>query len=200
MKRVLLNYYLGIVFILFVILNLAFYNVRVSGLFYILFYDILFILNILVIVRYRESIKFKVPVMIGYLFVWIFCKDVYYLAFDIVNVILLGIIGMVSPGFVRIFSFIIMGIILCFLPFIFIYNILGNDDIYEDTHYFCDGNYEIYSYSSGAFDGFHYSIDQHYEFINVDGIIEIDYRERSKVSLEEYNDFLKTHSCKLVGD
>ena len=38
------------------------------------------------------------------------------------------------------------------------------------------------------------------EFMNIDGIIEINYSDRNEVSEEKYNNFLKTHSCKLVGD
>ena len=36
--------------------------------------------------------------------------------------------------------------------------------------------------------------------MNIDGIIEINYSDRNEVSEEEYNNFLKTHCCKLVGD
>ena len=84
--------------------------------------------------------------------------------------------------------------------FLMLVYIVSGNDIYEDTHYYWNDNYEIYSYSGGAFDGFHYSIGKHYEFMNIDGIIEINYSDRNEVSEEKYNNFLKTHSCKLVGD
>lgn len=77
---------------------------------------------------------------------------------------------------------------------------VSGNDIYEDTHYYCNDDYEIYSYSGGAFDGFHYIIGKHYEFINIDGIIEVNYSEKNEVSKEEYDVFLKDHNCKLVGD
>lgn len=63
MKKVLINYYLIFVFILFVIFNFTFYDFKVKGLLYTFLYDLLFILNIVIIVRNRKSIKLKVFVM-----------------------------------------------------------------------------------------------------------------------------------------
>ena len=204
MKKILINYYLVFVFVLFMVLNFMFYDFEVEGLLYTFLYDVLFILNIVFIVRNRKSIKFKVPVMAGYLLILIFCKDIYYVVFDIANVILLGIMGILENGLVRVFSAIILGLVLFFSSymvfFLMLVYIVSGNDIYEDTHYYCNDNYEIYSYSGGAFDGFHYSIGKHYEFMNIDGIIEINYSDRNEVSEEKYNNFLKTHSCKLVGD
>lgn len=201
MKKLLINYYLIFVFILFVIFNFTFYDFKVKGLLYTFLYDLLFILNIVIIVRNRKSIKFKVFVMAGYLLILIFCKDIYYISFDIVNAVLLGIMGILEKGLVRVFSAIILGEVLFFSPYIFLMLLfVSGNDIYEDTHYYCNDDYEIYSYSGGAFDGFHYIIGKHYEFINIDGIIEVNYSEKNEVSKEEYDVFLKDHNCKLVGD
>ena len=49
-------------------------------------------------------------------------------------------------------------------------------------------------------DRFHYSIDKHYDFLNIDGIIYISYNERNEVGKNEYNEYLNTHKCKLTGD
>ena len=73
-------------------------------------------------------------------------------------------------------------------------------DIYSDTHYYCDNNYEIYSYSAGAMDSFHYSIGKHYEILNINGIITIAYRKRHEKTQDEYETFLENHNCKLAGD
>lgn len=112
--------------------------------------------------------------------------------------------------FMRIFA-IIIGLIVSifFLPLFFIFLLCfgtsmseesGRNDIYEDMHYYCENNYEVYSYSAGAMDRFHYSIGKHYEFLDIDGIIYISYNERNEVSQEEYNNYLNTHKCKLVGN
>lgn len=201
MKKVLINYYLIFVFILFVIFNFTFYDFKVKGLLYTFLYDLLFILNIVIIVRNRKSIKLKVFVMAWYLLILIFCKDIYYISFDIVNAVLLGIMGILEKGLARVFSAIILGEVLFFSPYIFLMLLfVSGNDIYEDTHYYCNDDYEIYSYSGGAFDGFHYIIGKHYEFINIDGIIEVNYSEKNEVSKEEYDVFLKDYNCKLVGD
>lgn len=95
-----------------------------------------------------------------------------------------------------------------FLPLFFVFLLafgIGLDeesmnDIYDDMHYYCDNNYEVYSYSAGAMDSFHYSIGKHYEILNGNGIIYISYNEQNEVSQEEYENYLNTHKCKLVGD
>ena len=126
------------------------------------------------------------------------------------NIIVLIGIGLIDSMFMRIFA-IIFGLIVSifFLPLFFIFLLCfgtsmseesGRNDIYEDMHYYCENNYEVYSYSAGAMDRFHYSIGKHYEFLDIDGIIYISYNERNEVSQEEYNNYLNTHKCKLVGD
>ena len=74
------------------------------------------------------------------------------------------------------------------------------NNIYDDTHYYCDNNYEVYSYSAGAMDSFHYSIGKHYEILNISGIINISYNERNEKTHDEYEAYLETHNCELVGD
>ena len=72
--------------------------------------------------------------------------------------------------------------------------------IYEDTHYYCNKNYEIYSYSNSAGDIFHYSIGKHYDFLNINDIIHITYNEQNEVKKYDYDNYLKKHKCRLAGD
>ena len=72
--------------------------------------------------------------------------------------------------------------------------------IYEDTHYYCNKNYEIYSYSNSAGDIFHYSIGKHYDFLNINDIIHITYNEQNEVKKYDYDNYLKKHKCRFVGD
>ena len=67
-----------------------------------------------------------------------------------------------------------------FLPLFFVFLLAfstgldeesGMNDIYDDMHYYCDNNYEVYSYSAGVMDSFHYSIGKHYEILNISGTI-----------------------------
>ena len=96
-----------------------------------------------------------------------------------------------------------------FLPLFFVFLLAfgtgldeesGMNDIYDDMHYYCNNNYEVYSYSAGAMDSFHYSIGKHYEILNISGIINISYNERNEKTLDEYEIYLETHNCELVGD
>ena len=45
-----------------------------------------------------------------------------------------------------------------------------------------------------------FSIGKYYDILDINGIIYISYNERSEVSQEEYNNYLNTHKCKLIGD
>ena len=79
---------------------------------------------------------------------------------------------------------------------------INNDvnDIYKDMHYYCDNNYEAYAYSEGAMDRFHYSVGKHYEILNIKGLIYIRYSERNEVTNVEYQEMIKNHNGKLVGE
>ena len=97
----------------------------------------------------------------------------------------------------------------CWLPLLFSLFILFGinldeekymNGIYSDMHYYCDNNYEVYAYSTGFMDGFSYSIGKYYDILNIDGIINIVYRERNENTLEEYTNFINNNNCKLVGD
>ena len=81
----------------------------------------------------------------------------------------------------------------------FIVCIISND-IYNDMHYYCENNYEVYTYSGGAMDKFHYSIGKYYDILDIDGIIYISYNERNEVSKKKYDNYLKEHKCRLVSD
>ena len=73
-------------------------------------------------------------------------------------------------------------------------------DIYDDMHYYCEDNYEVYGYSAGAMDSMHYSIGKYYKFLNIGDVIYAVYSERNEVSEGEYKDYLKNHGCRLADD
>ncbi len=95
------------------------------------------------------------------------------------------------------------------IPLLFVYLLIfgtridkewGINDIYDDMHYYCENNYEVYSFSKGAMDKFHFSIGKHYEILNIDKVIYIFYSKRNEVSIEDYNNYLNTHNCRLVDE
>lgn len=74
------------------------------------------------------------------------------------------------------------------------------NNIYEDTHFYCDNNYEVYSYSAGAMDGFHYSIGKHYKILDINGIIKISFNNQNEATQNQYETYLERHNCELVGE
>ena len=210
MKKNLINYYAIIMLVLYLIYNTALNSLKIGGLFYQIIMIIIIIANAIILIVFRKDIKYKEVVCVIYFFTWLFSKNIPQCFFNFSNIILLVGIGLIDSMFMRVFA-IIIGLIVSifFLPLFFVFLLCfgtsmseesGRNDIYEDMHYYCENNYEVYSYSAGAMDSFHYSIGKHYEFLDIDGIIFISYNERNEVSQEEYNNYLNTHKCKLVGD
>ena len=80
----------------------------------------------------------------------------------------------------------------------------------NDKLYYCENNYEVRSYSTldlktihppnEAVKTFHYFIGKHYGILNINPIINISYDNRKEVSRDDYEKFLNSHKCKLVGD
>ena len=210
MKKNLINYYAIIMLGLYLIYNITLNSLKIGGLLYQIIMIIIIIVNAIILIIFRKDIRYKEVVCVIYFFTWLFSKNISQCFFYFSNIIVLIGIGLIDSMFMRIFA-IIIGLIVSifFLPLFFIFLLCfgtsmseesGRNDIYEDMHYYCENNYEVYSYSAGAMDRFHYSIGKHYEFLDIDGIIYISYNERNEVSQEEYNNYLNTHKCKLVSD
>ncbi len=211
MKKNMINYYALIMMNLFIIYNFILKELKIGGLLYQIFMIILIILNIMILIKFRKIIKFKELIIVFYFFTWLLLpKNVLQFIFGISNMITLIIIGFMENKFIKIISILITLFFIVFSKLLLFVYLLsfdigiseekGRNDIYDDMHYYCENNYEIYSYSQGAMDRFHYSIGKHYEFLNINDIIYISYNERNEVSHKEYNSYLNTHKCKLVGD
>lgn len=212
MKKILIKYYAVIMEILFLIYNQLLHGIKINGLLYHIFMFVLIIINSIMLIKYGKEIKFKEFISIMYIFIWSMCKNMLQGIFGITSMLILIYTKIIETKFNKEILLILFFTIVVFflIPISFIYFLFGfgldiNEEnelngIYEDMHYYCDNNYEVYSYSGGAMDSFHYSIGKHYEFLNIDDIIYISYNERNEVSKEEYDNYLNTHKCKLVGD
>lgn len=210
MKKNIVDYYALIMMILFIIYNIILKDLKIGGLLYQIFMISLIVLNITILIKFRKRIKLKGLIIIVYFFIWfIFSKNALQCFFAISNMVILIAIGFMESNFIKVLSiliglfFVIFSMPL-FLAFLLTYGTSineesGRNDIYGNMHYYCEKNFEVYSYSAGAIDRFHYSIGKHYEILDIDGIIYISYNERNEVSQEEYNNYLNTHKCKLVG-
>lgn len=210
MKKSVMNYYAIIMLILYLIYNIGLNSLKIGGLLYQIIMIILIIVNTAILIIFRKDIKYREAICIIYFFTWLFSKNIPQCFFNFSNIIVLVSIDLIDSKFMRVFAIIITLIVsIFFLPLFFIFLLCfgtsmneesGRNDIYKDMHYYCENNYEVYSFSQGAMDKFHYSIGKHYELLDIDDIIYISYNERNEVSQEEYDNYLKTHKCKLVGD
>lgn len=211
MKKKIIDYYALIMMILFIVYNLILKDLKIGGLLYQIFMFVLIILNLIILIKFRKRIKLKGLIIVIYFFIWmLLSKNALQCAFGISSMITLIIIGFLESNFIKVMSILITLFFAVFsMPLLFVYLLAfgtgiseesDRNDIYDDMHYFCDNNYEVYSYSAGAMDRFHYSIGKHYEFLDIDDIIYISYNERNEVSQEEHENYLNTHKCKLVGD
>lgn len=210
MKKYLIEYYAVIMLILFITYNLVLENLKIYGLLYQYFMTILIITNAITLIIFRKRVKYKSLVIIIYSLIWLYSKNTLQCFYGFSNIIMLCIIGFMENYLIKIITVLLsIFVFIFFVPLFFIFLIAFGtnldkekeiNDIYDDTHYYCDNNYEVYSYSTGAMDKFHYSIGKHYEILNIDGIINISYNERNENTHKEYETYLKSHNCKLVGD
>lgn len=210
MRNLFIKYYAVIMLCLFIFYNIVLNNLKVGGILYQIFMIIMIIVNLIVLILFRREIKYKVVVIIVYFFTFLFSKNALQCTFGFSNIIVLLITGFMENNFIKVLALLItLFFVLFSMPLLFIYLLvfgLGineeteRNDIYSDMHYYCENNYEVYSYSAGAMDGFHYSIGRYYEFLSINGIIYVSYNERNEVSENEYNNYLKHHKCRLVGE
>lgn len=209
MRRNFIDYYALVILMLFIVYNLFLENLHIYGLLYQVFMFLLIMLNVFILIIFRKRIRYKTLIIIVYLFSWLFSKNALQCFFAFSNIMLLCITGCMEKYSIKIISvlIVILGYI-NFFPLLFIFLLafgtgldeeVGVNGIYDDMHYYCDNNYEVYSYSAGAMDSFHYNIGKHYEILNLSGIINISYIEKNEKTYDDYKTYLETHNCKLVG-
>ena len=210
MNKNYINYYFFIMALFFITYNIIFESLKISGSLYKLFMILLIIINSIVLFNLNKKISLKKIILIIYIFTIVKSKNQLQFFFALSNIIILCIIGFQESNLIKTISLFILIITLTyFLPLLFAFLLefgteLDEDvyinKIYEDTHYYCNKNYEIYSYSYSAGDVFHYSIGKHYDFLNINDIIHITYSEQNEVKKYDYDNYLKKHKCRLVGD
>ena len=210
MNKNYINYYFFIMALFFITYNIIFESLKISGSLYKLFMILLIIINSIVLFILNKKISLKKIILIIYIFTIVKSKNQLQFFFALSNIIILCIIGFQESNLIKTISLFILIITLTyFLPLLFVFLLefgteLDEDvymnKIYEDTHYYCNKNYEIYSYSNSAGDVFHYSIGKHFDFLNINDIIHITYNEQNEVKKYDYDNYLKKHKCRLVGD
>lgn len=208
LKNTLINYYALITLILFIIYNLILKSLKIGGSFYRIFMIGLIVLNARVLIKNRNRIKYKNLALLLYFFLVFFSKNSFQCFFDFFNLIILCRIGFKNSLVTKILTLLITLItFLFFYPLLFAFLLIfgtswkeevKRKDIYKDSHYYCTNHDEVYTYSAGAMDSFHYSIGKYYEILNIEGILYISYHNRNEVSKEEYENYLSNHECTLI--
>lgn len=210
MKNKLICNYALIMFIFFIVNNFLLRNLRIGGLLYWILMYLFIIINAVILVKYRKTVKYKKTIMIIYFFIWLFARDFYFCMFALSNIFILMFISFFDGIFIKIIS-ILMILYFAFTFWLNFFIILLNywddfnihnriTDVYPSMHYYCDKNFEVYAYSAGAMDSYHYSIGKHYEILDIDGIIYISIKERNEVTQEEYQKYIANNKCRLVDN
>ena len=205
MKNFLIKYYTRITLLSFIMYNVLLSCLKISGSLYQIFMGIVILINSFILIQFRKNIKYKGTICLIFFFMWFFSKDILqcFLAFFTIGI--LCITGFTENTHMKVITICILTFnFLFFIPITFIFLIRfhfhAGHDIYEDTHYLCEENDEIYSFSQGAMDRFHYSIGKYYEVLHIDGMIDIIYRKRNETSRQKYEEYIKNHICHLVGE
>lgn len=213
MKKNLMKYmndYAVIMMSFFILNNMILRNLEIRGILYQIIMVILILLNLIIMIIFRKKINHKSLVIIVYFFIWIFSKNIYYCMFAISSMLILMITRFFENNFIKIITLcIVLFVVVFYIPIVFNFLLIFGTDlnkkqgeayIYEDTHYYCKNHYEIYSYSAGAMDRYHFSIGKYYKILNIDGIIYISYSNGNEVSQKEYEYFLNNYNCILAGE
>lgn len=206
-KKILIDYYALIMLILFIIYNVFLRNLMISGILYKLVVFILILVNIFILVKYRDRIKYKSFIIIAYFILsLIIAKSMMQYLFGFVSMLVLILTGISKSKMIKVITTIMV------ISFIFVYKLyflilafnlgLINDDedymtnrIYEDTHYSCNKGYEVYAYSNGAFDSYHYSVAKNYVILKIGKVINIVYMKSDDITYEEYQRYIKNNNC-----
>lgn len=214
MKKFLINHYVVIIQVLFIIYNTVFRNIRIGGYLYQISMLLFIASNIIALIKLKKNIKYKSLTIILYFLVCLFSKDVLQGFFGISSMITLIVIGFRENDFIKFIGILtelfifIFTVVFPILPVLLFFLIRVDIDrgkemygVYEETHYYCDNNYEVYAYSASAIDDFHYNIGKHYEILNIDDIIYINYNRKQKnISEQEYEDYIKNNNCHLISN
>lgn len=196
------KYYLLIIFIYFLTFSVFVKGLVVDGILYYIFMILLNIFNAYFIIKKNKYLKFKSGLYIFFLLNIIFCKNIFYVILLLSTFVLLTVLNFKDNKVIKVLSVICSTTIILYIQvilFVILLTVFNGNEIYKDSHYYCNNNYEIYYYSGGAMDSFHYSVVKRYKIIEFNNIIKIVYNKNIGNSLDEYNNVLENMECRLVG-
>lgn len=204
MKKKIFNYYAVIMTMFYFMYNVGLRYFNISGLFYRIIVYLLIVVNAIILIIFRKDIKYKDLLCTLYCFIWVFSKNLPQLFFAVSNIIIFFFTSPFKSKILKGCGGIAISLLL-YVIFMFSYDENINEDfsrsnIHSNKHYYCENNYEAYVLTASAIDSYHFCIGIYRDILNIDDLIQISYNKASDVSYEEYDNFLNTHKCKLIGE
>ena len=210
MKEKLIKYYGIIMALLFLLVNTIFKSLIISGILYYIAICLLLIFNVVILTEYKDKIKYKEFIIIYYFIFNLFIpKNGLQFLFGLMTIFTLIFTNLKKNSI----KFILGGIVILVIVFWQITflvlliqfssglnSYIKDDFIYSDMHYKCQNNMEVYAYSAGASDSYHFSTRKKYKILNIDGIIHINYLNEEDITENEYHNYVNSKECKLIGD
>ena len=104
MNKNLIKYYALIIFLLFYYYNIILYQIQIGGLIYQIIMLVLIISNSIILIKYKNNIKYKPIIILLYLLIWIFSKSTLQCFFAYSNILILCITGFVESNLIKLLS------------------------------------------------------------------------------------------------
>ena len=203
MKKKLINYYAVIMIVLYLIYNVTLRHFTISGLLYRGIMYLLIIANAIILVVFKKDIKYKKILCTIGCFTLTVSRNMPQQLFIASNIAFLFFTSSFKSKILGGCGFIAI-LLLFHLTFFFSYDkymaeSFFRSTIHSDKHYYCENNYEAFVHTNSAYDSYHFSIGIYRDILKIDNVIHIFYSRANGVSHEEYDEFLNTHNCRLVG-
>ncbi len=199
-KNKIISNYIHTIISIFIIHNLILRNLVIGGLLYHIVMIVLIILNVSILLQYKDKIEYSGTKTIIFCLIWLISKDFYGIIFTLSTTLTLLSTDFIKNTATKVVVIFITFFILVFsIPYAFLIEFSKNkDDIWE--HYRCEHNSELYIYFNNNVDKFYYAVDKKYKFLNKNDIIYMSYKWRIDISKKWYNEYLDDHECVWVDD
>lgn len=210
MKENLIKYYSLIIMFIYTLINIVFKSFMVYGLLYYILMTIFIFVNMSILINNKEKIKYKeILVIFFFVFGLWWSKNGLHFIFSLLSIIII-IVTNFKEKIIKVLTAIIVYIIIL-LNFGSVVLLIGltcrglSPDyketlIYKNQHYYCNNNYEVFSFSAGAGDSYHFEIRKKHNILNINGIIQIVYNYEKIITKDEFDKYKIEHKCELKGD
>lgn len=200
MKQKIQKFYLFLPAILYIAARSS--HFYLNGTFGVIIGVALALANIFGIFMFRKKIVCPAISLILFILFFLMAKSQSELSFAVTMVLGITIVffkkAQVVVTAVASFLFLFFSPLLFFTLLIILPVLDGSDMIYPETHYYTDDGRELFVYSAGAMDGFHYCVGRGFEIIDLGQTLKFYYRDVQSVNKHEYEQVKGTANCTLA--